>query len=367
MALGPTYYPSYIPAHGNYVRHNAQHIQRNEQPQRSETRQSPPNEQALPSTSYTSTRASAPQSILRTGADTNTASHVAAGSEHRYYHNTLGYMYRPRPVPATSANAIQAAVSLPQREVHDDNVSLQGTSSSAGSYHAGSPTTSTADVSRRYPDLHFMVASDSTRILYDVRLPPTQGIESNLYEAYRHLWTSREPVKHMRLISRDFPWTFDIRIAPPPTEASVASPRSGGSGGSTGSISPTTGFRRRARFDIPEAEEEPDEKGVQLGHIWDVLYNYLYEPVQAAEWAAMVQMLEPAEARTWRRAIEEFAERRRVQEGSNQLVIRRIDWLGRRCVFRGIGKDDEFAKLMLLPGEEECAETWVVKFTNASH
>lgn len=210
-----------------------------------------------------------------------------------------------------------------------------------------------------------MLASDSTRILYDVRLPPTQGIEPNLYEAYRHLWTSREPVKQMRLISRDFPWTFDIRMAVPAgTEVPAASPRTGGSGGSTGSISPTTGFRRRARFDIPDPDEEPDEKGVQLGHIWDVLYNYLYEPVTAAEWAAMVQLLEPSEARTWRRAIEGYAERRREQEGSSHLVIRRVDWLGRRCIFRGIGKDDDYAKLMLLPGQEECPETWVVKFTS---
>lgn len=138
MALGPTYYPSYIPAHGNHVRHNVQHTQRNEQQQRTETRQSPPNEQAHASTSFNPSRTSAPQSILRTGVDTNTAGYVAAGSEHRYYHNTLGYMYRPRPVAATSANAIQTA-SLPQRETHrethDDNVSLQGTSSS-GKYLA---------------------------------------------------------------------------------------------------------------------------------------------------------------------------------------------------------------------------------------
>lgn len=358
MALGPTYYPSYIPAPGNYVRHNVQHAQRNEQQQRSETRQSPNNEQAHSSPGSNSSRTNVPHSILRTGVETNTASHIAAGSEHRYYHNTLGYMYRPRPIPATSANTIHNA-SPPQRDTYDDRTSLPGTSSSAGSFHAGSPTTLTGDVSRRHPDLHFMLASDSTRILYDVRKPPSQGIEPNLYEAYRHLWASREPIKHMRLISHDFPWAFDIRISSP-TEA----PAQAGSGGSAGSISPTTGLRRRARFDIPDPDEEPDDKGVQLGHIWDVLYHYLYEPVQPAEWATMVQLLHTDEARTWRTAVEEYAERRREQEGASQLVVRRIDWLGRRCVFRGLGKDEEYAKLMLLPGEEECSETWMVKFKN---
>ncbi len=134
MALGPTYYPSYIPAPGNYVRHNVQHAQRNEQQQRSETRQSPNNEQAHSSPGSNSSRTNVPHSILRTGVETNTAGHIAAGSEHRYYHNTLGYMYRPRPIPATSANTIHNA-SPPQRDTYDDRTSLPGTSSS-GKYLA---------------------------------------------------------------------------------------------------------------------------------------------------------------------------------------------------------------------------------------
>ena len=46
-------------------------------------------------------------------------------------------------------------------------------------------------------------------------------------------------------------------------------------------------------------------------------------------------------------------------DGRTQL--RRIDWIGEGYMFKGLYKDEGFARSRLLPGSEECEDTFVVK------
>lgn len=61
-----------------------------------------------------------------------------------------------------------------------------------------------------------------------------------------------------------------------------------------------------------------------------------------------------------RKIIEEAAKKR--TEGDNDKRFRRIDWLGETVMFKGLDKDEEFEKLRLLPGNQACPDTWLVKF-----
>lgn len=163
-----------------------------------------------------------------------------------------------------------------------------------------------------------MLASDTTRVLYDVRVAPRTAIE--YYGQYRDIFATRLAAQHVRLVSREFPWTFDIDLR---------ASRENGYGG---------------------------EGYVTCGDVWKAIYNGLQEPIKDGEWALLVTGGGFSERR---RNIERGLERRGVGEGR---YPRRIDWLGKDCLFRGIGRDEEYAARVLLPGREYCPDTYLMKF-----
>lgn len=155
-----------------------------------------------------------------------------------------------------------------------------------------------------------MFASDTTNLRFDVRVKPHNYIPSSIYHANRQIAATATPVTHFRLISKAFPWTIDIISKNPITCEAV----------------------------------------------WDALYSALQEPVQDSEWGILVVSDKKA------RGIIEKAAERRWQAGDDDKRLKRIDWLGEATMFKGLDKIDDFAKLRLLPGSEDCPETWVIRF-----
>ncbi|KAL4078208.1 hypothetical protein V8B97DRAFT_2003458 [Scleroderma yunnanense] len=159
----------------------------------------------------------------------------------------------------------------------------------------------------KHPNLHPALAADTTHVRYDVRKAPSDGI---LFSTAAQLGSSSAlstSASSIRIISRAFPWTLDIR-AP-----------------------------------------------VTCTAVFDGLYKMLQEPICDSEWG-IVSLLD----KTRRETIEKAAKARMEKDKVKKL--KRIDWLGDMTAFKGLEKDDEFEKKRLLPEALACPETWIVKF-----
>jgi len=164
--------------------------------------------------------------------------------------------------------------------------------------------------SRKYPNLNPILAADTTLLRYDVRSKPKDSILTSTYYANCHTPCLGTRTSHVRLISKAFPWTIDVKS-------------------SQGSIT------------------------CEL--IWDAIYFALQEPLVDSEWGVAVVDKEKREM------ILKAAKRR--QEGDTDGRLKRIDWLGDTTLFRGLEQDGEFEKMRLLPRGQGCPETWVVRLS----
>lgn len=164
--------------------------------------------------------------------------------------------------------------------------------------------------SRKYPNLNPILAADTTLLRYDVRNKPKETILSSTYYSNCHTPCLGTPTSHIRLISKAFPWTIDVKSA-------------------HGSIT------------------------CEL--IWDAIYFGLQEPLADSEWGIAVV------DKDRRESILKAAKKR--EEKDKDSLLKRIDWLGDTTLFRGLEQDGEFEKARLLPRGQGCPETWVVKLS----
>ncbi|KIK69131.1 hypothetical protein GYMLUDRAFT_152253 [Collybiopsis luxurians FD-317 M1] len=164
--------------------------------------------------------------------------------------------------------------------------------------------------SAKYPSLHHILASDSTTLKLDLRQKARVGMNASTFYAYAGVYAMAMPVHHMRLISKAFPWSIDIKSHTPITCEAV----------------------------------------------WDALFSALQEHIADSEWGLIVG------EKKVRERIERAAKRR--GETDPDKALKRIDWLGDETIFRGLEKADDFQKMRLLPGTDACAETWVVKLSD---
>lgn len=118
------------------------------------------------------------------------------------------------------------------------------------------------------------------------------------------------PTYHIRLISKAFPWSIEIKSTTPITCAAV----------------------------------------------WDALHSALQENIADSEWGML------AGEKKLRETIEKAAKKRGQSDADKAL--KRIDWLGDATIFRGLEKVEDFQKIRLLPGSDLVAETWVVKMSD---
>lgn len=159
----------------------------------------------------------------------------------------------------------------------------------------------------KYPNLNPALAADTTQVRYDVRKAPSDGI---LFSTAAQLGPSPallSTTPSIRIISHSFPWALDIRA-------------------------PVTCLA-----------------------VFEGLHKMLQEPIADSEWG-IVCSLDKARRETIEKAAKARTEKDKVKK------LKRIDWLGDKTAFRGLEKDDEFAKNRLLPEATACPETWVVKF-----
>ncbi|KAG2139245.1 hypothetical protein DEU56DRAFT_324348 [Suillus clintonianus] len=195
----------------------------------------------------------------------------------------------------------------------------------------------------------YPLAAPCLALVYDLRYSYTslqfRRFPRNAGLGYGHLrfipLTPARP-KQIRLISKDFPWAFDI-------------------------------------------EPSPKEEYITCLTVITALYNALQLPLEDTEWGAAGEdkRARIIEARNRRLTIAMVAASReslnsgasptakpRVRSAPDlgvELAIQgseiiRVDWLGPRVAFAGLEKDEEFARRRLIPGASEPPETWVVSF-----
>ncbi|PPR05900.1 hypothetical protein CVT24_006641 [Panaeolus cyanescens] len=170
---------------------------------------------------------------------------------------------------------------------------------------------STQPVSSRYPNINPALAADTTLMRFDVGIKPSQTILAGSFFQQRHSPVFKSKTTHMRILSAQFPWQIDIMISP--------------------------------------------EDEMTCEHVWNALYNALQQPLADSEWGFIVQDSKRLEL------VKNAIKKRTDGNAKADKTPKRIDYLGDATLFRGLEKDDEFAKTRLLPGAPPCKETWMVK------
>lgn len=160
------------------------------------------------------------------------------------------------------------------------------------------------------------LAVDATNIRYDLRKAVQDGMLFSTYQQIAPQPAFAQPTYDVRIISKAFPWTVDVR-AP------------------AGSV-------------------------VTCSAIFEGLYAMLQEPIADSEWGIVVH------DRSKRETIEQAVKARHRKDKEDRKDkgqrLKRIDWLGETTAFKGLERDEEFENRRLLPGMPACKETWVVKF-----
>jgi len=162
----------------------------------------------------------------------------------------------------------------------------------------------------KYPSLNPSLAEDTTLLRFDVKQKPSTTLLASTFYANRHNFALAAPTRHMRLISKSFPWQIDIMT----------------------------------------------QTNVTCEDVWESLYVALQQPIVDSEWGFIIKDAKQREAM-------EVAMKKRI-EGDADKRPKRIDYLGNVTLFRGLGRDDDLVKLRLMPHSPPCAETWVIKLTS---
>jgi hypothetical protein len=162
--------------------------------------------------------------------------------------------------------------------------------------------------STKYPNLNPIIAADTTLVRFDVCKKPRSEILASTYYSNRQALATANSATHIRLFSKAFPWTIEIKSPSP----------------------------------------------ITCEGIWDAVYLALQEPIVDSEWGLIF-------ADKDRRKIVEAAAKRREDRDTDKR-LKRIDWLGEETLFKGLEQDEEFHKARLFPGTTVCTETYIIKF-----
>ncbi len=161
----------------------------------------------------------------------------------------------------------------------------------------------------KHTTLHPILAVDTTLLRYDLRKKAHSSILTNAYYANAQVPATIAPVMIMRLVSLDFPWTIDIKSTLP----------------------------------------------ITVETIWDALHAAMQEDIMDSEWGVIVL------DKKLRGTVEKAAKKRIEADKASSKKMKRIDWLGENTCLKGLDRDEPFEKARLLPGDKDCADTWVVK------
>lgn len=162
-------------------------------------------------------------------------------------------------------------------------------------------------------ELHHMLHCHGPIRLFDVRKPPEWSLQRT-FQRYCF-----EPAVHgaecqsVRLVSHDFPWSITIR---PFSSAHL--------------------------------------RYVTCGDILYGLHRFLDQRMDSLDWRIILFQDEDT-----REALQAMMDKR--VEDNPTYQAKKVDWLQNKFFFRGLVKDDDFAKTLLPPGREIHPHTYVVK------
>ena len=166
--------------------------------------------------------------------------------------------------------------------------------------------------SSQYPTLNPLLAVDTTLIHFDVRKKPVDAIHpSALCSDPATLVPAVPGTTHVRLMSKAIPWAIEVIV--------------------------------------------PYGNIVTCEMVWDAIYEALQEPIADSEWALIM-------SDKWRKSAVLRAAEKRQDAGDPVTKLKRVDWLGDSATFKGLERDEHFERQRLLPGDDPCYETWVMKF-----
>ncbi|KAG2135765.1 hypothetical protein DEU56DRAFT_806397 [Suillus clintonianus] len=204
-------------------------------------------------------------------------------------------------------------------------------------------TSNVNEIQKAYP--HPFLATPSMSLTYDLRFPPTSlGFPSSSpyagcgHELLRVPLTPERP-RHIRLISPNFPWAFDIGPDPSVEDEVV----------SCLDVLATL----HAALQLPLTDAEWATTG----------YNKRASLIRARGRRLALRGSSNSAARTRptvRFTLGTYASNHRPVQRESPLL--RVDWLGSRVAFMGLVKDEAFARSRLIPGGGEPPETWVIRF-----
>ena len=97
------------------------------------------------------------------------------------------------------------------------------------------------------------------------------------------------------------------------------------------------------------------DSAVTWDNVFKAIFRALSEPLQDSEWGL---------ANNERRdnMLTSMEQRTSSSHNGRGDRVRRVDWLGRRTLFAGLVKDDDFVTERSLPGQELEGDVWVAKF-----
>jgi len=171
---------------------------------------------------------------------------------------------------------------------------------------------------RTPPSVHPFLARPTVPVVYDIRFPPStlRFPRSSPYYRYSNsdlvvpLTPSRPRL--VRIISKQFPWAFDV-----------------------------------------DYTERGESYSVTCLDVLTALHDALQETLADHEWGLADRVRKERMLR---------ARSRRMRAERRLTLLKRVDWLGSHSLFKGLEKDEIFARGRMCPGTLEVSETWVVKF-----
>lgn len=166
-------------------------------------------------------------------------------------------------------------------------------------------------MSSKYPHLNPALAPDTTLMRYDISKKARNTLSPDAWHAHASSLATAVPTRHLRLISKHFPWTIEIVV-----------------------------------YDAQAV--------VTCQSVWDALYSAMQEEIVDSEWGFIAMDRK-------RREATERARRKRLDMRDSDTRYKRVDYLGDMPIFKGLERDTDFEGNRVMKGVEPCAETWVVK------
>ncbi len=159
--------------------------------------------------------------------------------------------------------------------------------------------------------LHALLDTSSTSLIWDVRLPLTtissSRSVSKIYgpNALSFPFTSTG-AGHIRILSKFFPWSIEIG---------------------------------------------PKERAITASDVLHELYDLLHRDFDDAVWGMSDDNTKTATLRA------------KELRAPTEEKLKNVDLLAKRVIFQGLYRDEKFIKQRIQPGSQEVIETWLVEFT----